>query len=220
MHQKVLLANQLAIYEHGKGFEFSTALNKSSYNLGQNKWKTLTPHPPKSKMGKWRVFAIQAASPLIWGGDGRLLFHFILPKIVAVRAGLNTQGLQIASPVLKPLSHAASSSGHLYYADNNDTPVIAALYRFHCRRHSSLKNPLSCTSCKAAVSWGLLCSNASLDCCLSFFSNAVTENKKMLRKIQCYLCSQYITGPDPDLKADCGEGLLMISGPNKKKTNL
>ena len=40
--------------------------------------------PPKSRMGKWRVFALCAASSLIWGGGGgRLLFHFILSKIVA-----------------------------------------------------------------------------------------------------------------------------------------
>ena len=39
---------------------------------------------PKSRMGKWRVFALRAASSLIWGGgDGGLLFHFILSKIVA-----------------------------------------------------------------------------------------------------------------------------------------
>ena len=39
-------------------------------------------------MGKWRVFALRAASSLIWGGggggDGGLLFHFILSKIVAL----------------------------------------------------------------------------------------------------------------------------------------
>ena len=49
-------------------------------NIGQNKWKTLTPPPPESKMEKWRVFALRAASSLIWGGWG-LLFHFILSKI-------------------------------------------------------------------------------------------------------------------------------------------
>ena len=38
------------------------------------------PSPPKSRMGKWRVFALRAASSLIWGGWG-LLFHFILSKI-------------------------------------------------------------------------------------------------------------------------------------------
>ena len=38
--------------------------------------------PPISRMGKGRFFALRAASSLIWGGGG-LLFHFILPKIVA-----------------------------------------------------------------------------------------------------------------------------------------
>ena len=28
------------------------------------------PPPPKSRMGKWRVFALRAASSLIWGGWG------------------------------------------------------------------------------------------------------------------------------------------------------
>ena len=32
-------------------------------------------------MGKWRVLALRAPSSLIWG-DGGLLFHFILSKIV------------------------------------------------------------------------------------------------------------------------------------------
>ena len=47
--------------------------------------ENLDPHPlpPKSRMGKWRVFALRAASSLIWG-DGGLLFHFILSKIVGV----------------------------------------------------------------------------------------------------------------------------------------
>ena len=40
-----------------------------------------SPSPPKSMMGKWRVFALRAASSLIWG-DGGLLFYFILSKIV------------------------------------------------------------------------------------------------------------------------------------------
>ena len=36
-------------------------------------------------MGKWRVFALRAASSLIWGGgDGGWLFHFFLSKIVAL----------------------------------------------------------------------------------------------------------------------------------------
>ena len=42
--------------------------------------------PPKSKMGKWRVLTLRAASSLIWGGIGGLLFHFILSKIVALLA--------------------------------------------------------------------------------------------------------------------------------------
>ena len=46
--------------------------------------ENLDPPPPKSRMGKWRVFALRAASPLIWGGDGGLLFHFILSKIVGI----------------------------------------------------------------------------------------------------------------------------------------
>ena len=55
-----------------------------TYNLGQNKWKSLTPPPPKSKMEKWRAFALRAASSLFGGGGGGggLLFHFILSKIV------------------------------------------------------------------------------------------------------------------------------------------
>ena len=32
--------------------------------------ENLDPPPPKSRMGKWRVFALRAASPLIWGGGG------------------------------------------------------------------------------------------------------------------------------------------------------
>ena len=41
------------------------------------------PPPPllKSRMGKWRIFALRAALSLI-SGDGGLLFHFILSKIV------------------------------------------------------------------------------------------------------------------------------------------
>ena len=55
--------------------------------------KPRPPLPPKSRMEKWPVFALRAASSLIWGGwltrpqssllrrDGGLLFHFILFKI-------------------------------------------------------------------------------------------------------------------------------------------
>ena len=36
------------------------------------------PSPPKSKMGKWRVFALRAASSLIWGGWGFAVpFYFV-----------------------------------------------------------------------------------------------------------------------------------------------
>ena len=38
--------------------------------------KPRPPLPPKSGMGKWRVFALRAPSSLIWG-DGGLLFHFV-----------------------------------------------------------------------------------------------------------------------------------------------
>ena len=51
-----------------------------SYNLGQHKWKTQTPPlpPPKSRMGKWRVFALRAASLLILGGRGFAVpFYFV-----------------------------------------------------------------------------------------------------------------------------------------------
>ena len=41
------------------------------------------PSPSKSRMGKWRVLALRAASSLIWG-DGGLLFHFILSQIAIV----------------------------------------------------------------------------------------------------------------------------------------
>ena len=52
-----------------------------SYNLGQNKWKTQTPpppFPPKSRMEKWRLFALRAASSLIWGEWGFAIpFYFV-----------------------------------------------------------------------------------------------------------------------------------------------
>ena len=38
------------------------------------------PFPLKSKMGKWRDFALRATSSMIWE-DGGLLFHFIVSKI-------------------------------------------------------------------------------------------------------------------------------------------
>ena len=36
------------------------------------------PSPPKSKMGKWRVFALRAASSLIWGEwEFAVPFYFV-----------------------------------------------------------------------------------------------------------------------------------------------
>ena len=57
-----------------------------NYNLGQNKWKTQTPPPPKPRMGKWHGSSRGFILDLVgWGGgDGGLLFHFILSKIVAL----------------------------------------------------------------------------------------------------------------------------------------
>ena len=47
--------------------------------------KNLDPPPPISKTEKWHIFALRAASSLIWGGaDGGLLFNSILSKIVAI----------------------------------------------------------------------------------------------------------------------------------------
>ena len=57
-------------------------------NLGQNRWKICTspppPPPPKIKDGKWPVLAFGFILDLGGekGGDGGLLFYFILSKIV------------------------------------------------------------------------------------------------------------------------------------------
>ena len=61
-----------------------------AYNLGQKKWKTLTPPPPppplspQIKDGKMERFCPSRGFILDLGGgdDGGLLFHFILFKIV------------------------------------------------------------------------------------------------------------------------------------------
>ena len=37
--------------------------------------------PPKSRMGKWHILAFARLHPC-FGGDGGLLFYFILSKIV------------------------------------------------------------------------------------------------------------------------------------------
>ena len=60
-----------------------------SYNLGQNKWKTLA--PPQIKDGKMARFGFCATSSLIWGGGGGgLLLHFISSKIVD---GVHVRGI-------------------------------------------------------------------------------------------------------------------------------
>ena len=52
--------------------------------LDKRDGKFVTPLPPKSRMGKWRVLAF-ARFHACFGGDGGLLFHFILSKIVGLR---------------------------------------------------------------------------------------------------------------------------------------
>ena len=50
---------------------FETILDKKRENLDP-------PPPPKSRMGKWRVFALRAPSSLIWGGWGFAVpFYFV-----------------------------------------------------------------------------------------------------------------------------------------------
>ena len=61
------------------------SLGPSSTILEKLNGKPRPSSPPQSRMAKWRLFALRAASSLIWGGgDGGLLFHFILFKIVAI----------------------------------------------------------------------------------------------------------------------------------------
>ena len=50
------------------------------------------PLPSKSRIGKWRVFSLRAASSLVWG-DGILLFHFILSKIEGLPSLIHTSFL-------------------------------------------------------------------------------------------------------------------------------
>ena len=69
------------------------------------------PLHPKSRVEKWRGFALRAASSLIWGGDGGLLFHFILSKIVAALHLHNN--LLITDYGLRSLSCSVSRSQHI-----------------------------------------------------------------------------------------------------------
>ena len=56
----------------------STQVSAAQKTPCQNKSRPHPPPcPPKSRMGKWRVFTLHGASSLIWG-DGGFLFHFIL----------------------------------------------------------------------------------------------------------------------------------------------
>ena len=67
------------------GLALSTILDKIN-------WKPRPHPPPKSKIGKWRVFALRAAPSAFicggggggGGGDGGLLFHFNLSNIVGL----------------------------------------------------------------------------------------------------------------------------------------
>ena len=58
-----------------------TADKLRSYNLGQNRWKICTPLPPNQG---WEngAFWLLRGFILDFGGDGGLLFHFTLSKIV------------------------------------------------------------------------------------------------------------------------------------------
>ena len=99
---------------------------KLTYNLGQNKWKTQTPPPlpPKSRMGKWRVFALRAPSSLIWG-DGDLLFHFILSKIVAKLWSQISRRADVSFPVF------ARPAWHAGYADRETIWIWHARHAGH-----------------------------------------------------------------------------------------
>ena len=70
-----------SFFEYRKGH--SSKLGQG-YNLGQNKWKTLTPLPPNQRWENGAFLPFARLHPWFGGDiDGGLLFHFILSKIVA-----------------------------------------------------------------------------------------------------------------------------------------
>ena len=81
---RVLAFARLHLWFGGMGVCRSILYSVQDYNFGQHRWKICTLPPPPSKIEDEKMgrFGFCAASSLIWG-DGSLLFHFILSKIVA-----------------------------------------------------------------------------------------------------------------------------------------
>ena len=67
------------------------------------------PPPPKSWMGKWRVLAFARLHPL-FEGDGGLLFHFILSKIVPLLTTVNALSLKLITSQNQAISLTQSES--------------------------------------------------------------------------------------------------------------
>ena len=65
------VTSEIAEDDRERGWNKTTILDKIN-------GKPRLPLPPKSRMGKWRVFALRAASSLIWGGWGFAVpFYFV-----------------------------------------------------------------------------------------------------------------------------------------------
>ena len=61
-----------------KGFFSCRITFETNLQSWKKSMKNLDHPPPKSKMEKWRVFALRAASSLIWGGWGfSVPFYFV-----------------------------------------------------------------------------------------------------------------------------------------------
>ena len=102
------------------------------------------PFPPKSRMRKWRVFALRAPSSLIWGGDGGLLFHFILSKIVGTSSRIcrnliyyNTQ--HEGPPVRDPLFHFCAGNG-LFFSSKIFSDLIRAVAILFCTKFTDFSD--------------------------------------------------------------------------------